>query len=181
MTSARRFTQRQNASQPCGGGRSPICPEPCCEEGGCLVLESHSLRRYCGAQGCTSLQTSAESVIHDEIAERYPDEAQHVGSCVARPCPVCPPKRATGTAWSNSSERRGSPDSHRREFSPHQEPAAGLLPLQAPLPGQPVQPGPFTNWPGVAPVGSPSRRTCVPLTSTCRTPVAYCIGRSKVA
>ena len=44
--------------------------------------------------------------------------------------------------------------------------------LQAPPPGQPVQPGPRTNRPGLAPVCLPSFSTCVPLTKTSRTPVA---------
>ena len=48
------------------------------------------------------------------------------------------------------------------------------------LPGA-DQPGPRTTRPGFAPVCSPSRRTCTPLTNTSLTPVAYCIGFSKVA
>jgi hypothetical protein len=42
---------------------------------------------------------------------------------------------------------------------------------------RPVQPGPRTTWPGVAPVCSPPRSTCTPLTNTSVTPVANCCGR----
>ena len=38
---------------------------------------------------------------------------------------------------------------------------------------QPLQPGPRTTRPGSAPVCSPLRRTCWPLTKTSTTPVAY--------
>jgi hypothetical protein len=36
--------------------------------------------------------------------------------------------------------------------------------LQAPPPGHPVQPGPRTTRPGLAPVCFPPRNTCTPLT-----------------
>src|SRR5262249_25147187 len=42
----------------------------------------------------------------------------------------------------------------------------------------PVQPGPRTTRPGVAPVCSPLRSTCTPLTNTSVMPLAYCCGRS---
>src|SRR5690606_40183705 len=45
----------------------------------------------------------------------------------------------------------------------------------------PRQPGPRTTRPGVAPVCSPSRSTCTPLTKTWSTPVAYCCGAAWVA
>ena len=60
-------------------------------------------------------------------------------------------------------------------------PTALPTPRQAPPPGQPVQPGPLTKRPGVAPVGSPPLSTWTPLTNTSRTPVANCIGFSNVA
>ncbi len=42
-------------------------------------------------------------------------------------------------------------------------------------------PGPFTNRPAAAPVGSPAFSTCTPFTHTFDTPVAYCAGLAKVA
>jgi len=45
----------------------------------------------------------------------------------------------------------------------------------------PVQPGPRTTRPGVAPVCSPSFSTCLPLTNTCSIPVEYWCGSTKVA
>src|SRR5215208_5478532 len=45
----------------------------------------------------------------------------------------------------------------------------------------PRHPGPRTTRPGVAPVCSPSRSTCVPFTNTCTTPVEYWCGLSNVA
>lgn len=45
----------------------------------------------------------------------------------------------------------------------------------------PLQPGPLTTRPGVAPVCSPSLSTCSPLTKTWTIPVAYWCGLTNVA
>jgi len=52
--------------------------------------------------------------------------------------------------------------------------------LHAPPPGQPVQPGPRTTRPGLAPVCLPPAITWTPLTNTSSTPVASCLGFSNV-